>query len=320
MSGSGPQSVETPIATSLNVTLLVVAAGGATTLLWAASHSRSWPGLLASAVAFSYVNNTVFSLLHEATHGILHPSGRVNDWLGRLAAAFFPTAYSLQRAFHLTHHRNNRTELEQFDYLRPQDNRLLKLAQWYAIVTGLYWMFPPIACVVYGVAPRTFELALFRADDSTVAWQTGADVYFESLEGLSRATVRLEILLTILVQAALAMALELTLAGWACCYAAFAVNWSALQYADHAWSPLDVRDGAWDLRVNPLVRALFLNYHYHLAHHRHPKVPWIHLPRFVDPSRPRPAFLRIYLEMWRGPRVLPAPARATAPPGFPGPG
>ena len=32
------------------------------------------------------------------------------------------------------------------------------------------------------------------------------------------------------------------------------MNWSALQYADHAWSPLDVRDGAWDLRINPLVR------------------------------------------------------------------
>jgi len=317
MSRSSPQSANPPIATALNVVLLVVAAGSGAALLWAASHSRSWVGMIACAVAFSYVNNTVFSLLHEATHGILHPNTRVNDWLGRLAAAFFPTAYSLQRAFHLTHHRNNRTELEQFDYLRPRDNRLLKLAQWYAIVTGFYWVFPPLACLVYFIVPRVFGLAVLRASDSTVAQQTGADAYLESVEDLSRSTVRMEILLTALIQAMMVWALDLTLAGWLCCYAAFGVNWSALQYADHAWSPLDVRDGAWDLRVNPVVRAFFLNYHYHLAHHRHPKVPWIHLPRFVDRGRPRPAFLAIYLAMWRGPRAFPETGEepAALPPG-----
>ena len=71
----------------------------------------------------------------------------------------------------------------------------------------------------------------------------------------------------------------------AVCYAAFAINWSSLQYTDHAFSKLDVRDGAWNLRVNPSTRLLFLNYHHHLAHHRHPQVPWIHLGRFVDPAR-----------------------------------
>src|SRR5262249_53453074 len=115
MNRGGPGNVATPIAGTLNVALLLVAAGAGGAFLWAASRSRSWLELVACAVAFSLVNNTVFSLLHEATHGILHPDARVNDWLGRLAAAFFPTAYSLQRAFHLTHHRNNRTELEQFD-------------------------------------------------------------------------------------------------------------------------------------------------------------------------------------------------------------
>jgi fatty acid desaturase len=314
MSWSRSQGADTPIATAVNLGLLIEAGGVAAALLWAASRSPSWPGLILSAVAFSYVNNTVFSLLHEATHGILHPTARVNDWLGRLAAAFFPTAYGLQRAFHLTHHRNNRTELEQFDYLRPQDNKLLKLGQWYAIVTGLYWVFPPVACLAYFFFPRVFQLAVLRGDDSRVAQQTGADAYLESLEALSSSTVRLEILLTVLVQATMVWALDLTLAGWAFCYVAFAVNWSALQYADHAWSPLDVRDGAWDLRVNPVVRAFFLNYHYHLAHHRHPKVPWVHLARFVDRSRPRPAFLAIYLAMWRGPRPFPGTAEEAVPP------
>jgi fatty acid desaturase len=117
--------------------------------------------------------------------------------------------------------------------------------------------------------------------------------------------LRLEILLSLVVQAALFLALDLSWGGWLLCYAAFAVNWSSLQYADHAWSELDVLDGAWDLRVNPVVRFLFLNYHHHRAHHRNPGVPWIHLPRYVDFSQPRPSFLGVWLSMWRGPRPFP---------------
>ena len=127
----------------------------------------------------------------------------------------------------------------------------------------------------------------------------------EHVERLPRGVVRLEILFSVLWQIALFRALHLTWAGWALCYAAFAVNWSSLQYSDHAWSPLDAVEGAWNLRVNRLVRLLFLNYHHHRAHHENPKAPWIHLPRLVDHREPRPSFLWIYLSMWRGPRPLP---------------
>ncbi len=37
--------------------------------------------------------------------------------------------------------------------------------------------------------------------------------------------------------------------------------------ADHAFSPRDVVNGAWNLRVLPWTRALALNYHHHKAHH-----------------------------------------------------
>ena len=100
-------------------------------------------------------------------------------------------------------------------------------------------------------------------------------------------------------------ALDLNLLGWGLCYAAFALNWSSLQYADHAWSGRDVHDGAWNLRVSRVVQALFLNYHHHKAHHQHPTVPWLHLPRYVDMTEERPSFLAIYLRMWRGPRPWP---------------
>jgi hypothetical protein len=120
-----------------------------------------------------------------------------------------------------------------------------------------------------------------------------------------RGRIRLEILFSILMQATIVRALDLSLAGWLACYAAFALNWSSLQYADHAWSVRDVHDGAWNLRVNGIVRYLFLNYHPHRAHHQHPSVPWLHLPKYVDVSEERPSFLRTYLRMWRGPRPWP---------------
>ncbi len=305
MTQTKARTVETPIPWVLNFALLLIAGALAAMLLWIASHTTSWMWLALAALGFSYVNNTLFSLLHEATHGILHPNKRINEWMGRIAAAFFPTAYTLQRCFHLTHHLNNRTESEQFDYIRPHDNRLLKLGQWYAILTGLYWVFLPIGCIVYFFFPSLFKLQLLRNQSSTVAQQTSAAAYLTSVDDAPSLTIRLEILLSFLIQAILILALDLTAIGWGCCYAAFAVNWSSLQYADHAWSPLDVREGAWNLRVNALVRVLFLNYHYHLAHHRHPKVAWIHLPKFVDPADPHPSFLKIYLQMWRGPRPFP---------------
>ena len=128
---------------------------------------------------------------------------------------------------------------------------------------------------------------------------------FAHLDQAPRTRIRLELLFALAMQIALFVLLDLSLTGWLLCYAAFAVNWSSLQYTDHAFSKLDVRDGAWNLRVNPVTRALFLNYHHHLAHHRHPQVPWIRLGDYIDPSEERPSFWSIYWLKWRGPRPLP---------------
>lgn len=301
-------SEELPIPGTLNACLLVAATSAGAGCLWLASHAPGLPVRLLAAVVFSYVNNTVFSLLHEATHGVLHASRRVNDTLGRLAAAFFPTSFTLQRTFHLTHHRHNRTTREQFDYLRPGDNRFLKHAQWYCILTGLYWAFVPVGALAFALWPSLVRRLQGRG--TRYGEQTGAEAYLGRLEDAPGGPIRREVLLMVAVQAGLVLGLHLTAAGWGLCYAAFALNWSSLQYADHAWAPLDVREGAWDLRVWAPIRWLFLNYHYHRAHHRHPRVPWLYLGRYVDDRVPRPSFPRIWLAMWKGPRPLPVPPEA----------
>jgi fatty acid desaturase len=285
---------------TLNAVLTAAAAAACGGALWLASPGTPWQAALA-AIAFSFVNNTMFSLLHESVHGIAHPNRRVSEALGTFAAAWFPTSLSLQRVFHLAHHARNRTVDEQFDYIRPFDRPLLKRAQWYAILTGVYWVFVPLGGLAYLVWPSLFS----RTRASATAGQTGASSMFAHLDEAPRTRIRLELLCTVAVQLALFVLLDLNATGWLLCYAAFAVNWSSLQYTDHAFSKLDVRDGAWNLRVHPLTRALFLNYHHHLAHHRHPQVPWLHLGDYVDPAEERPSFWQIYRQMWRGPRPLP---------------
>lgn len=289
-----------PIPARLNLLLLAGGAVVCAALVFAASRADDWALRVLAAVAFSFTANTMFSLLHESVHGLLHPDARVNRWGGRFAAAFFPTSLTLQRGFHLTHHRNNRGPLERFDYIEHGDIAWLKRAQWYSILTGFYWVVTQLGLVLYLVAPVFLALPVLRK--SRTAQQTSARAYLAVFDAADARTARLEIVGSFAFQVALFLLLDLDLAGWALCYAAFAVHWSALQYADHAFSPLDVHDGAWNLRVNPVSRAFFLNYHYHRAHHRHPQTPWLHLPRLVDPAEPQPSFLGVWLSMWRGPR------------------
>ena len=85
--------------------------------------------------------------------------------------------------------------------------------------------------------------------------------------------------------------------GWLACYWAFGLNWSSLQYTDHAWSPRDVHEGAWNLRFWPLTQAMFLNYNLHLVHHRRPQFPGSSAPLRAA-GDPNPSFWSIYLPLW----------------------
>jgi fatty acid desaturase len=298
-----PDAAAAPIPARLNLALLAAASLVSAALLWGASHAPGAPALIGCALLFSFTANTLFSLLHEAVHGILSPHRRRNEWAGRLAAAWFPTGLAVQRAFHFTHHRNNRSPSEQFDLLHDGEVRWLKYAQWYSLLTGVYWLVTVAGVVAFLLVPRVLRVRLLRARESQVAAQTSSGEYLAALDGLDPVRSRLEIAGSLAFQAALCVVLDLTPLGWIACYGAFALSWSALQYADHAFSPLDRHEGAWNLAVDPVTRLFFLNYHYHRAHHRHPQVPWTRLPELVDATEPRVSYWRVWRAMWKGPRT-----------------
>jgi fatty acid desaturase len=287
-----------------NWTILAGAAAGCAGLLWLAAHATTTLGTAASALAFAFLANTLFSLLHEAVHGKFDRAPARNAIAGHIAAAFFPTSFTLQTALHLTHHRNNRSDVERFDYIGAQENVPLKTVQWFTILTGLYWLSIPLFWVFYGFFGSLIPWARLMPSEGRFARQTSAGAFLDSARALPMARIRIELRLSIAIQAALFWALGLTWQSWLACYFAFGLMWSSLQYADHAFSALDRHEGAWNLAVSRFTHAVFLNYHDHLAHHRNVAVRWQDLPRAAGDGPKRGWLAMLYL-MWRGPRLLP---------------
>ncbi len=291
-----------PVPEWRNVAILLLAFPATWGLLWLASHSSPvWA--LAAALAFALVNHTPFSLMHEAVHGVFATNRQRNDFFGRVSAIAFPTSFTLQTIAHLGHHRRNRTDEEIYDYYLPHQSKFLRNFQLYAgNLLGFYWFCVVLSNLVYLLAPWLYVSRWFVTGP---ARYLGFEPYVREIAQHSRLAIWFECLFAFCYQGLLWWVLGLTWWGWLLCYWAFALHWSALQYVDHAWSPRDVVNGAWNLKVSSISRALALNYHFHLAHHRHPSVSWIHLPNLADPEELRPSFWRIYFSLWRGTRPAP---------------
>ncbi len=290
-----PSRLNIVLAFSSILTLLI--------LLYITAHAESLGIKIFCALLFSYTGNTTFSLLHEAVHSNFHHDRQVNYLFGNLCAAFFPTAFSFQKRCHLNHHRNNRTQYELFEMYDEKDNLLVKNITLYGVLTGVYWAVPFIGSLWLLINPNSLLNSRFSGKDNYEVGRMGGASMLRSFEKLSPKEIlrmRLEVVFTLFVQIFFFWFLNLSLGSYFLCYSFFAVTWSALQYADHAYSVRDIRNGAWNLKVHPITKAFFLNYHDHLAHHQHPNVPWIHLPKFVPVDSVKPEFLSIYFKMWRG--------------------
>jgi fatty acid desaturase/membrane-associated phospholipid phosphatase len=288
-----------------NWIILVCAVAASALFLWSAAHAASSLWLLAAAVGFGFTGNCIFSLLHEAVHEKFDTTPQRNRWAGHIAAAFFPTALTLQTVLHLTHHRNNRSELERFDYIGPDEAIPLKTGQWFTILTGLYWLSIPLFWIFYSLVAELVPWKRLVVPGSRFANQTSASEFLESARKLPVWRVRAELGFSLVMQAALFWLLDLTWWSWLACYYAFGLSWSSLQYVDHAFSRLDRREGAWNLKVSRLTRTLFLNYHDHLEHHRDMECRWQNLPKRIAEPASRISQIEMLYLMWKGPRLLP---------------
>jgi len=114
--------------------------------------------------------------------------------------------------------------------------------------------------------------------------------------------IRREVLLGIVFWVVTWQTLDLDLLSVGILYAAFWFNWSTRQYVTHAFSPRDVMNGAWNLKVSRMMGWIFLNGQWDLVHHNYPRVHWQDLPTLRSTSRKPISYWRQYLKLWTGPR------------------
>jgi fatty acid desaturase len=294
-----PASMRVP--NRLNLILVIGVAGCALAMLWLASWLENQLAIAAAAIAFSYVLLTNYALLHEATHDNLHSSSIGNYWLGACTGTLFPVPFSMIRIAHQGHHLRNRTDFEMFDLYYEYDIKVIKFAQWYSILCGLFYPVLPLGAVLFACCPRLVDLPIFQKARSSR----------HLLSDIGRGAIwriRLELLAIIGFFVLLFWLLELRWERVLICYACFAFNWSTRQYISHAFSKRDVIEGAWNLKHNRLMTWVLLHGEYDLNHHRHPEVSWYYLPQFSSPEEPRPSYILQYLRQWLGPRPALEPA------------
>lgn len=290
-----------PIPGRLNVALSAAGIIGATALLWAGSLRPEWWWALGWGIAFSYWMLFVYALIHQAQHDCIHPDPRWNYGLGAALSLFFPAPFTMIRTTHQGHHLRNRTDFELFDQYYPGDNRILKTAQFYCILAGLFWPIIPVGGLLAAVCPGVFRTRPFREGRNT-------GYLLGDIRGEQVTRIRLEVLANVALFVALFLVLGLRWQNLLLAYACFSFNWSTRQYVSHSFTPRDIVEGALNLKTGWLMSRLLLNGEWDLNHHRYPMLSWIHLPEVAKPDEPRHSYARCYWRQWLGPRPCTEPA------------
>lgn len=287
---------------AVNVVLCILVPASMVALLFVASNT-GWLATFAIGVVFSFLMLTNYALMHESSHNYLHSNRQLNLLLGSVTAWHFPMSGRFLALTHQFHHRCNRTDHEMFDYYYPADNKLVKFAQWYAVLIGLHYIIVPLGSVIAAIAPGFFNLPVFHKARS-------ANKLFENIHGRLVWSIRLEVLGGVIYWVILWHSLDLHWPSVLLLYACAGFHWSTRQYLTHAFTPRDVRNGAIILRAGKIMRLILLNGNFDLVHHQRPHLPWTQLPQHAPREVLHVGFWQQYLAMWKGPRpnFEPAPA------------
>jgi fatty acid desaturase len=291
------RAVAPDIPVRLNLAIMAAQIAAIALCCYAAAHVHHAWSLAVLALAFGVLMNSVYSIIHEAEHAMLFPNRVRNDLAGAFMALFFPAPFHLIRQGHLGHHFRNRSDDEAFDLYFEGDHRLWRALVLYGILTGCYWIVVVLGNVVFLFFP-------FAADKRYWNFDRPSHAFMESLNPSYRRLIQFECLAVIGLHTLIIWSFHIPLLNYAVMYFGFGLTWSAMQYVHHYGTERHVTRGARDLRLWEPVDRLWLNHNWHLAHHQHPTVPWIHLPKLGDPASTgkRGSLLWSYLKMWRGPR------------------
>jgi len=284
------------IPNGVNAAIVLLQLAGFAVAVFLAARLTIWWHVVLLALAFGLYMNSVYSIIHEAEHGILLSNRRLNDAVGMLMALLFPAPFHLIRQGHIGHHLRNRSDDEAFDLYFDGEHVVWKHLQLYGILTGMYYLVVVLSNLVVLVVPYVMNRKHFAFDRPSAA-------FMASLNPGRIRIIQYEGLAAILLHAAVIWLLHIPLWHYLAMYASFGFMWSAMQYVHHYGTERHVTRGARNLWIFAPLDRLWLNHNWHQTHHEHPTIPWPFLPAVGRTENPRRGFLPwAYLRMWRGPR------------------
>jgi fatty acid desaturase len=268
-------------------------------LLTAIDRSGAWWVTVPLVLLFCAVMQGVFSMMHEFFHGQAHADWRLNYGIGLVLAAIFGSSATVHRVNHWGHHVRNRTSAERGEFVHDGENPVLKTLLYYTATCGGLWVAGVVLPVVMLFVPHR-AIARLAASKRTNTYAAA----FEQFTRADWSRVRIEALIL--------------LGGWAfvlgsgvwrpttvlVAYGALAYHWSTLQWIYHLRTPIDVVEGAYNLRIPEPVRWLWLSFNFNLTHHRRPDLPWQELGDHTDRAQTQPLWWR-WLLQWLPPVRFP---------------
>jgi fatty acid desaturase len=266
-------------------------------LLWASSHVHHYRVVLLFGIAFAVIMVPVYSLIHEAEHMILHSNEQVNNILGRWLCVLFIAPFTFFKHCHLKHHKKNRTDEEMWDLYYEHQVKWKRYGTLYGMMIGLGYFSLWLAVCLFAIAPRLIYSRFFYSHKEIGGFIKGSD----RKEKITKS--RWESLLVIIFQVAIFFILDLKWTSWLTLFVMHGLLWSSQNYVNHAFSPRNIINGAHNLKIPFWLKLVYLNFNLHLAHHRNPKMPWIHLSAITKEEKGRMSFFRNYFRLWKGPRL-----------------
>lgn len=286
-----------PIPTRINILIIVVSSFLFALLLYLGTHTQYIGLKVLLGIAFGIVMIPVYSLMHEGAHNALHPDPHWNVFLGRWLGCLFIIPFTFFRHCHLKHHKKNRTDEEMWDLYYEHQNKWLRYGNLYLMMIGFGYMAVWLSVVLYAFAPTLVNSRLLRKHTEMRGFLEGSD------GGFKLRTSQAESIVVLMFQAFCLWMMHWDVQTWLIFYLLHGFVWSSQNYINHAFSPRDIINGAHNLKVPIWLKFVYLNFNLHLAHHQNPKIPWVHLPKYVKTGGGRIPFYRNYLRLWKGPRL-----------------
>lgn len=221
---------------------------------------------------FCLMHSVQWGLIHEGIHKHLHPSRAVNEIWARFLSVLLGASFYILAFGHLMHHKLNRQWQSEFVAKKSLKNQ----ANYFFTLLGGLYITEIFATFGLALLPRALCLAIVKRSsligDSAI-WAAGRRYFYE--RG-NISALRVDALCIALLYApsfwlyGAYMPLLLTF------LATRALMLSFMDNLYHYATAMDVPGK--DLRLPPRMAAFMLNSNYHGTHHRHPDVPWSHLP------------------------------------------